>query len=135
MTMNKIIIYFSLLKHNKHIAEEMAKNENCNVLEFAPGSFFRAFQFFFGKKKLAEKAKKINIENYDEITICGPIWGGRPAPAVNALLENLNYKNKKLSCHFTYTKDYSDSENFVKDLIIKNSGQIKEITFNNISKQ
>ena len=135
--MNSIIIYFTLLGHNRHIAEEIAERENCELLEFAAGSIVRGFQYLMGKKRLAKKAKKINVDiaNYNEIIICGPIWGGKPAPAINALLNNLDMKGKTVSCYMTYSQDYGNSEDIIKDLIQKNSGEVQEIKFNKISKE
>lgn len=94
--MATIVLFFTLLDHNRRIAQEIAENKKCELLEFAPGSILRGFQFFMGKKKLAKKAKEMNenLTNYEELIICGPIWGRKPAPAVNALLENLNIEGK-----------------------------------------
>lgn len=135
--MNSIIIYFSLLGHNRRIAEEIAENENCDLLEFASGSIFRVFQYLMGEKRLAKKAKKVNLDvaNYNEIIICGPIWGGKPAPAINALLDNLDMKGKNVSCYITYTQDYGDSEEIIKNYIEKNNGKVIEIKFTKISKK
>lgn len=135
--MNSIIIYFTLLGHNRRIAEEIAEKENCDLQEFASGSIFRGFQYLMGKKRLAKKAKKVNLDvaNYNEIIICGPIWGGKPAPAIQALLDNLDITGKKVRCYFTYSQDYGNSEDIVKNLIQNNSGEVKEIRFNKISKE
>ncbi len=135
--MDSIIIYFTLLVHNRHIAEEIAERENCELLEFAAGSIFRGFQYLMGKKRLAKKAKKINVDiaNYNEIIICGPIWGGKPAPAIKTLLDNLDITGKKVRCYFTYSQDYGNSEEIITSLIQKNSGIVKEIKFNKISKE
>jgi len=135
--MNSIIIYFTLLGHNRRIAEEIAEKENCDLQEFASGSIFRGFQYLMGKKRLAKKAKKVNLDvaNYNEIIICGPIWGGKPAPAIKALLDNLDITGKKVRCYFTYSQDYGNSEDIVKNLIQNNSGEVKEIRFNKISKE
>jgi len=133
--MPKIVLYYSLLGHNRSIAEEIAEKENCEVKEFAPGNLLRVFQFFMRKKKLAKKAKKINleIENHDDLIICGPIWGGKPAPAILKLLENLDLNGKNVSCTFTYTQDYGDTEDMIKNMIQEKSGNVKEITFKIVS--
>ena len=135
--MATIVLYFSLLGHNERIAKEISKNEKCKLVEFAPGSILRAFQFFIGKKKLAKKAKEINanLKNYDEIIVCGPIWGAKPAPAVKILLENLDMSGKNVKCFLTYTQDYGNSKEIVENLVRKNSGALKEIKFNKISKE
>ena len=133
--MSKIVLYYSLLGHNRTIAEEIAEKENCEIREFAPGNLMRVFQFFSGKKKLAKKAKMVNIEieSHDDLIICGPIWAGKPAPAIQKLLESLDLKGKTVSCNFTYTQDYGDTEDIVRTVIQEKSGNVKEIMFHKIS--
>jgi hypothetical protein len=133
--MSKIVLYYSLLGHNRTIAEEIAVKEKCEIKEFAPGNLLRVFQFFSGKKKLAKKAKNINteIENHDDLIICGPIWAGKPAPAIQKLLENLDLKGKTVTCYFTYTQDYGETENSVRSMIQEKAGNVKEITFKIVS--
>ncbi len=63
--MKSIVIYYTLLGHNKDIAEEIAKKNNSELLEFAPGSKWRVFQFFSDGKKLKKKAQQIDISGYD----------------------------------------------------------------------
>ena len=60
--MSKVVLYYSLLGHNRAIAEEIAEKENCDIIEFAPGNLLRVFQFFSGKRKLTKKAKQVNME-------------------------------------------------------------------------
>lgn len=133
--MSKIVLYYSLLGHNKAIAEEIAEKEKCEIMEFAPGNLLRVFQFSFGKRKLAKKAKKINEEilYHDELIICGPVWARKPAPAVQKLLENLEFEGKTIRCNFTYTQEYGDTEDIVRTIIQQKSGIIKEIIFKMVS--
>ena len=133
--MSKIVLYYSILGHNRSIAGEIAEKERCEIREFAPGNLLRVFQFFIGKKKLAKKAKQVNMEiqYHDELIICGPIWARKPAPAMQKLLENLDLKGKTVSCNFTYTQDYGDTEDRVRTMIQEKSGIVKEITFKMVS--
>ncbi len=133
--MSKIVLYYSLLGHNRAIAEKIAEREKCEIKEFAPGNLLRVFQISIRKKKLAKKAIKLNteIEYHDDLIICGPIWARKPAPAMQKLLENLNLEGKNVSCNFTYTQDYGDTENIVRTLIQEKSGVVKEISFHIVS--
>ena len=65
--------------------------------------------------------------------ICGPIWARKPAPAIQKLLENLDLKGKTVSCNFTYTQDYRNTENSVRTRIQEKSGVVKEIIFHIVS--
>jgi hypothetical protein len=135
--MEKIGIYFSIFGNNKRIASELAEKDNYELIEFAPGTIFRVFQFFWGKKKLAKKARKLKpeIEDFNNILIHGPIWAGKPAPAIRKLIENLNLTGKNISCHFTYTQDYRDTEQMVREMISNRNARINEIKFTKISEK
>lgn len=133
-TMKKIIIYFSLLGHNREIAEKMAEQEKCKVKEFSPGNILRVFQFFGSKKRLRKKARRMDEEllAFDEIVICGPIWADRPARAIKSLLKYLTLEGKTVSCYMTYTQGYGKSEEIMKNMIEEQSGIVEEIVFKNV---
>jgi len=133
--MNTIIIYFSILGNNKRIATEIANKNNYDIIEFDPGTMFRVFQLFMRKKRLVKKAKELDIQEYDNLIICGPIWAYKPAPAIIKLLETLELKEKNVSCYFTYTQDYRDTEDLVKEIIESKGGNSEEISFSNVSKK
>ena len=130
--MDTLVVYYSIFGNNKGIATNIAQVNRFDIVEFNPGTFFRVFQFFMRKKRLAKKAKQIDVENYNNLIICGPIWAGKPAPAIIKLLENVGIEKKNISCNFTYTQDYSDTETLITDLITKNGGNYQEIVFWNI---
>jgi hypothetical protein len=75
------------------------------------------------------------IDAMDYIVMHGPIWGGKPAPAVMKLLENLDFNQKSVSCHFTYTQNYGETEKLVNNLIINKGGMVNIIEFHKISKE
>jgi flavodoxin len=133
--MDTIIIYFSILGNNKRIATEIANENNYEIIEFAPGTMLRVFQFFMRKKRLVKKAKALDIQEYDNLIICGPIWGGKPAPAIIKLLETLEINGKNVSCYFTFGQDFGNTEELAKEIIESKGGNSKEIIFNNISKK
>ncbi|MFX1276709.1 MAG: flavodoxin family protein [Promethearchaeota archaeon] len=133
--MNEIVIYYSLLGHNKEIAENISREKNCDLIEFAPGNLLRCFQFFLRHKKLKKQAKKLNISKYNDIIICGPIWAGKPAAAIKILMETLDLNNKSIKTYFTFTQDYGETEKFVQNLMEKKGANLLEIQFKNISKK
>ena len=133
--MNTIIIFFSIFGNNKRIATEIANKNNYDIIEFAPGTMFRVFQIFMRKKRLVKKAKALDIQECDNLIICGPIWASKPAPAIIKLLETLELNGKNISCYFTYGQDYGNTENLVKEMVESKGGNLKEIIFSNISKK
>ena len=131
--MDTLVVYYSIFGNNKGIATNIAQANNYDIVEFNPGTIFRVFQFFMRKKRLAKKAKQIDIKNYNNLIICGPIWASKPAPAIKKLLENIGIENKNISCNFTYTQDYGETESQISDLISNNGGNSQEIIFWNIA--
>ena len=121
--------------NNKKIASEIANRNNYEIIEFAPGTMFRVFQLFMRKKRLVKKAKELDIQKYDNLIICGPIWANKPAPAIIKLLETLELNGKNVSCYFTYSRKYVNTEDLVKEIIESRGGNSKEIIFKDISKK
>lgn len=132
--MSKLIIYYSLTGKNRQFAEDLAEKEKGNLIEFAPGGYLRVFQFFF-KGGLKKRAKKIDTNNYNEIIIYGPVWGGKPAPAVLALLNNLELKGKDIECHLSHTGNLGETESIVTKIINERNGKLKAINFNLIKEE
>ncbi|NVM18651.1 MAG: hypothetical protein HWN80_13120 [Candidatus Lokiarchaeota archaeon] len=130
--MDTLVVYYSIFGNNKGIATNIAQVNHYDIVEFNPGTFFRVFQFFMRKKRLGKKAKQIDVRNYNNLIICGPIWAGKPATAIIKLLENIGIENKNISCNLTYTQDYSNTERQIADLIANNGGISQEIVFWNI---
>ena len=133
--MKSIVIYFSLLGHNKEIAQQIANKEGCDILEFSPGSIWRVFQFFTRHGKLKKKAKQVDVSDYDEVIVCGPIWAGKPAAAIKYLLEALDLKGKTTRTYWSYTQDFGETEEIIKKQMEAKGAILKDIAFKNISKK
>jgi flavodoxin len=129
------LIFFSLSGNNKKFAEEMKPNETIDVFEFAPGGFGRLFQAFIGKRGLKKKVEHLNkkVNEYKNIIIYGPIWGGKPAAAVQALINHLEVKNKTITFQISYTGNYGDTEKSIQDTISHRGGNVGNITFKKVS--
>ncbi|NHJ47501.1 MAG: hypothetical protein FK733_06925 [Asgard group archaeon] len=132
--MNKLIIFFSLMGHNQDFANKMVEKEKIDIMEFSPGGKLRVFQFF-SKRKLARRAKKIDTSNYDELILFGPIWAGKPAPALMALLQNLEIDGKAVECHITHTGNYGETEKLVKDIITSRNATLKGVNLNLVAEK
>ena len=130
--MKSLVIYYSLLGHNKEIAENISKDMKYDILEFAPGTMLRCFQFFLRHKKLRKLAGKVDLSQYSSLIACGPIWGAKPAPAIKILLETVDLNDKSVKCIFTYTQDHGETEKFLHDLMKKKGVDSLDIQFRNL---
>jgi len=94
--MSKLIMYYSLSGKTKKFAEKTAAGEGAVLQEILEtktrGKFSAYFSGAFqamGFKRTAIKPFEADLSAFDEIVIMGPIWAGRPAPAVNSAIDLL----------------------------------------------
>ena len=91
--MAKIILYYSLSGKTKVYAEKLASANNADLVEIREEKKRNGFTAFFpgvfqarGLKCSPIQPLDVNLAGYEEITILGPIWAGRLAPAVNSAI-------------------------------------------------
>jgi flavodoxin len=106
--MRKLFIYYSLTGSGEVVAKKMEENgfELRKVIEKKkmPKKFF--FMVLVGgfRAGMAQKGKLIDYNNdvssFDEVVIGSPIWNGRLTPAINSVLAQTDFSNKKLSFVF-----------------------------------
>lgn len=106
--MSKLFIYYSLTGSGEVVAKKMEENgfELRKVIEKKkmPKKFF--FMVLAGgfRAGMAQKGKLIDYNNdvssFDEVVIGSPIWNGRLTPAINSVLAQTDFSNKKLSFIF-----------------------------------
>jgi len=94
--MATVILYYSHSGHTKSLAKKLKKEKKADIFEirevkkrngftaFMPG----AFQSIRMKRSEIEPLEA-DLSTYDEVVIMGPIWAGRPAPAVNSAIDLL----------------------------------------------
>lgn len=106
--MKKLFIYYSYTGNGEVVAQKMQeKGYDLRRVETRRGLskiFFFAMMSggFQAGIKLKAKLKEFNydITEYDEVVIGSPIWNDRFAPAINTILANIKFDNKKLSFVF-----------------------------------
>ncbi|MDL2236882.1 hypothetical protein LJC56_03495 [Christensenellaceae bacterium OttesenSCG-928-K19] len=94
--MKTLLVYYSYSGTTKQIAQEIAQRENTALCEAKEvkrlpgiGSFFVGCPQAIRHKARAIQPLEKNMADYEKIIIMGPIWAGRPAPAVNAIIDAL----------------------------------------------
>ena len=87
------ILYYSLSGTTKALAEKRAAETGADIFEVCEAKKRNGFTAFIpgcclamGLKSSAIAPLAADLSAYDEIVIMGPIWAGRPAPAVNAII-------------------------------------------------
>lgn len=102
--MKKLFIYYSLsgngdeianyLKHKEYDVRKVQTYEplpNNIILRILSGGYKAMINY---EDKLIDFNN--NIEEYDEIVIGSPIWNSRLSSPINAVLKELNFKDKKI---------------------------------------
>lgn len=106
--MRKIFIYYSLTGNGDFVASKMLEKgyEVRKVIEKKkmPKSFFWRVLIGGFRAGMNKKAKLIDydsdISHFDEIVIGSPVWNGRFPPVINSVLDQTDFKGKKLSFLF-----------------------------------
>lgn len=94
--MSALVLYYSYSGHAKAIAEELATKESADIAEIKdvkrPGTF-KAYTAgcFAAMRGKAWKVEPLTVDlsKYDKLILLAPIWAGNPAPALNAIFEQL----------------------------------------------
>ena len=106
--MKKLVVFYSLSGNTEIVAKTIAKELKADlyrveeirkrnrVLAYLTGSFAAM------RDKCSEiKPVALNVRDYDLIFLGSPIWASRPVPAINAFINDTNFKNKKVIAFFT----------------------------------
>ena len=106
--MKKLVVFYSLTGNTKIVAKTIAKDlkaDLCEVEEVKKRNRFIAYftgSFAASRDKCSEiKPLALNVHDYDVIFIGSPIWASRPVPAMNAFIDNTDFKHKKVIPFFT----------------------------------
>ncbi len=91
--MKTIVYYYSHKGSNKYLANKIASDLNCEIEEIKP--ILNAHLLMIMGLNLGNQKLKAQVENYDRIVLCGPIWMGKLiVPLKNFIKKHLNIINK-----------------------------------------
>ncbi|MFZ4523156.1 MAG: flavodoxin family protein [Bacteroidales bacterium] len=87
-----IVIYYSRKGSNKYLAGKISKTLSCELEEIKPR--LNVFLLFLMNIHLGIRPLKHNVEDYDMVILCGPIWMGKLIPPlrsfINKYINNIN---------------------------------------------
>lgn len=106
--MKAIIYYYSLTGNTKLAAETLGKQSGADIREVQEAKQRNMFSAFvpgclaaLRRKASSIKPIDVNLKNIDTVFIGSPIWAGNCVPAINALMKQINLKNKNVILFFT----------------------------------
>ena len=96
--MNALVAYYSNTGNNKYLAERIAKDKNCDLVEIAPREkkFFGLMMSSLLKISLGIHGIAKNIKDYDAVILCGPIWVGQLISPLSDFLKKYGSDIRKL---------------------------------------
>ncbi|MFP4023854.1 MAG: flavodoxin family protein [Thiohalospira sp.] len=104
--MKTIVYFYSHKGSNRYLANKIANDLKCDIEEIKPRlntHLLMLMKINFGNRKL-----KTNIENYERIILCGPIWMGQLiVPLKNLIKKNISKINNLIfvtCCGSTFEK-------------------------------
>ena len=109
--MKNLIIYFSLEGNTKFIAESIAEEIECDIMELIPSKKYstgKIGKYFWGGKSVlfGEEPELINppidMGQYDTVIIGTPVWAGSFAPPIKSLISQYHIAGKRIgifACH------------------------------------
>jgi len=127
--MKTIVYFYSHKGSNRYLANKIATDLNCEIEEIKPqlnSHFLMLMKINFGNRKL-----KTNIENYDKVILCGPIWMGQLIVPLKNFVKKNHQKIKNFvfvtCCGSTFDKK---DEKFGHNLVFN---ELKAISHNKCS--
>lgn len=87
---NFIVVYYSRKGSNKYLAGRISRSLSCELEEIKPR--MNVFLLFLMNLHLGIKPLKHNIEDYDTVILCGPVWMGKLIPPLRSFIKNY-FKN------------------------------------------
>lgn len=103
MSRKKIVVYYSYTGNTKMIAEKIAKELQCDILELKPKvRYSEDYDEVVAEYQDNETAKTtpeiekndLPINEYDEIILGSPVWWYTIAPVVRTFLKENNFVSK-----------------------------------------
>jgi flavodoxin len=107
--MKTIVYFYSHKGSNRYLANKIANDLNCEIEEIKPrlnAHLLMLMKLNFGNRKL-----KTNIENYDRVILCGPIWMGQLIVPLKNLIVKNKVKIKKLVFVTCCGSSFKDKDN------------------------
>ena len=113
-----IVVYYSNKGSNRYLAEKISKGISCDIEEIKPR--LNVFLLFLMNIHLGIRQLKSNINEYEVVILCGPIWMGKFIPPLRSFVKKYFYKiNKLIFVTCCGSTDAKKDEKFGHGLVFK----------------
>ncbi|MCK5129693.1 MAG: hypothetical protein KAQ68_07565 [Clostridiales bacterium] len=133
--MKTCIAYFSKTGNTKTAAEYLAQKIDAALIPLEDETNYKGFIGFMKGGYRASFAKKTSLSDtiydqiaqYERIILATPVWAGKTTPAINAVLNSVDFTNKQVyavtSQGDSSFGDADKREAFYRETIEKKGGQ------------
>mgnify|MGYP001597610113 CR=1 FL=1 len=107
--MKSLVVYYSLTGKTRLVAQAIAEALNATLVEIKetkPRKLGFSVYLLGGFLAVTNRGSKINpidvgLSQYERVFIGSPIWGSRPAPAINSFIYQTNFEGRSIIPFFT----------------------------------
>lgn len=136
--MSTCIAYYSKSGNTKIVAEYLSKKIGADIIKLEDKTNYKGIVGFVKGGMNASRTKKAElavavyneISKYDRIVLATPVWAGKTTPAINSVLENVDFNGKEVYVVTTQAdpsfKGADERKRFYKDIIEKKNGKVIE---------
>ena len=101
--MKNLVVYYSYTGKTELVAKAVAESIKADILKIEDASSTSMFKAYTSGAMAARKGKpwpikpfNTDMSSYDRIFIGCPVWFGKPAPQINAFIEQANLRDKQI---------------------------------------
>jgi len=114
--MKSLVVYYSLTGKTKLVAQVITEALNATLVEIKETKPRKLWPFVYltgGFAAITNRGSKINpvdvdLKQHERIFIGSPIWGSRPAPAINSFIYQTDFEGRSIIPFFTMGGDNSE---------------------------
>lgn len=133
--MNTCVVYFSKVGNTKIVAEYLATKLDATAIQLQDDTKYKGLIGFIkggmgaSKKATANLDQSVydEISQFDRIVLATPIWAGKTTPAINAVLEHVDFLGKEVYVVTTQAdpkfKGSEERKQFYKEIIEEKKGK------------
>lgn len=137
--MKTCIAYYSRIGNTKIAAEYLSSKIGAAIIKLDDETNYKGLAGFLKGGKNASKAVKAEMDSsiyeeiskYERIILATPVWAGKTTPAINAVLENVDFEGKEVYVMTTQamptSKDTKARESFYKNIIESKKGKFIDL--------
>jgi flavodoxin len=133
--MKTCIVYYSKVGNTEIAAKYLAEKLGANIIKLEDKTNYKGLLGFIKGGMNASKVKMAELDHsvydemarYDRIVLATPVWAGKTTPAMNAILENVDFTGKEVYVMTTQAmpaaKDTEERVKFYREKVEKKKGK------------